>query len=114
MQARDEAGLALSEHATSHAHPDAAQQIYQSYLRGDIRYTLTQDDYDALNTFFYHSFYRTVVPDIPTIKLLPDGEPPALPQPGAERKRAAEDAAEKGSAPGSESTRPASGRGSDA
>ena len=76
MAARDEAGLMLATAATAHPSGADATAIYEHYLRGDIRFTIGLDDLDSLDTFYRYAFYHTAITDIPSIKFLPDGEPP--------------------------------------
>jgi predicted solute-binding protein len=83
LEARDEAGLSLAAAATGHPAGADATAIYEHYLRGDIRFTIGLDDLDSLDTFYRYAFYHTAIPDIPSIRFLPDGEPP----PGGEKER---------------------------
>jgi predicted solute-binding protein len=72
--ARDEAVLLLADAAAQHANAAAANTFYQRYLRGEISYTLNESEIAALDAFFRYAFYYSAITDIPTIKLLPDGE----------------------------------------
>jgi chorismate dehydratase len=75
IAARDEAVLTLADYVAQHPKSTQASAFYQSYLRGDIRYTLEESDLQALDIFFRYAFYYATISDIPAIKFLPDGEP---------------------------------------
>jgi predicted solute-binding protein len=74
IAARDEAVLTLADHVAQHSQAAQANAMYQSYLRGDIRFTIEPHDVEALELFFRYAFYHATISDIPAIKLLPDGE----------------------------------------
>jgi predicted solute-binding protein len=75
IAARDEAVLTLADHVAQHPQLTQANAFYQSYLRGDIRFSIEPKDMEALELFFRYAFYYATISDIPAIKLLPDGEP---------------------------------------
>lgn len=74
-EARDEAVLTLADRAVNHPNAEAAQAFYQHYLRGEIRYTLADEDLEALDTFYRYLFYYGLISDIPALKYLPAGSP---------------------------------------
>lgn len=79
--ARDEAVLLLPDHAARSRNPDAAHDFYQHYLRGEVRYELTDSDLAALDTCYRFLFYHGAIQDIPALKYLPDGAPAGAPPP---------------------------------
>lgn len=79
IAARDEAVLTLADRAAQHERPAEAAGFYQHYLRGEITYELGEEEIAALEAFFRYTFYYSVIPDIPAVKFLPDGEPPGSP-----------------------------------
>ena len=77
--ARDAAVLTLADSAATHEHSAVASAFYERYLKGGIRYTLEENDLVGLNELFRYAFYHALVPDVPAIKYLPDGEPARIP-----------------------------------
>ncbi|MBS1911724.1 MAG: hypothetical protein JST22_07045 [Bacteroidetes bacterium] len=80
--ARDEAVLMLPGMAAHHEHAAAANAFYQRYLRGEIVYTLGPVEVAALDAYYRYAFYYSVIPDIPALKFLPDGELAPIAPPG--------------------------------
>lgn len=79
LAARDEAVLTLADRAALHQQSAEANVFYQRYLRGDIIYALDMAGLGAADTLYRYAFYHSVISDIPTLKLLPDGEPAVIP-----------------------------------
>ena len=77
LEAREQAGLLLADQAAQSDRREQANEFYQRYLRGDIRYALEPADLQALDAFFRYAFYHSEIQDIPAIKFLPEGEPGA-------------------------------------
>lgn len=88
QSARDEAVLMFADRAAQHPMSSQANTFYQHYLRGAISYTFGEAELAAVDSFFRYAFYHSIITDIPTIKLLPDGEPaitPSRPQSDASK-----------------------------
>ncbi|MDB5033224.1 MAG: hypothetical protein JWQ98_465 [Chlorobi bacterium] len=77
--ARDEGVLTLADRAALHPQSAQANAFYQRYLRGEIDYTMGEPEFQALDALYRYAFYHLHIPDIPAIKLLPDGEPATTP-----------------------------------
>lgn len=83
LAARDQAVLTLADRSVGHTHQAEAAEFYQRYLKGDIRYALTETEAtDVLNPLFHYAFYHGIINDIPSIKFLPIE--PAEETPGTE------------------------------
>lgn len=82
LTARDEGVLTLADRAAQHAHSEAANALYQRYLRGDIRFALhPEETQEVLDPLFHYAFYHGIISDIPSVKFLP-GELPEDSQTG--------------------------------
>jgi predicted solute-binding protein len=90
-EARDAAVLTLADTAARHEHSREAQRFHERYLQGAISYTIGDDELDALDHFYRYAFYYGKIIDIPTIKMLPDGDVAprgsSAPEPGQKNER---------------------------
>lgn len=72
LKARDEAVLTLADRTSGHEQAELAAAFYQRYLRGDIAYSLPEEEAnDVLTPIFHYAFYHGIINDIPAIKYLP-------------------------------------------
>ena len=73
LEARDHMTLTFPDRIARPEQPEGLRRVYEAYLTGNIRFSLTKEEaHEILTPLFHYPFYHGVIEDIPAIKFLDD------------------------------------------